>query len=419
MPISRVAVSNFKSFAEIDVALGPFTVLVGANGSGKSNFINIFRFVRDITRFGLDNAISLQGGSEYLRNIHIGATEALTIEIVSNDHVGFRRPAPRRGQIEVVVDATKYRFSITFHKRGSGYTIAEDVVTQDWRIFSRPDREHPARSVELGVGTMTLRNDKSRVRSTLSLSEEIEDLQERLMPPYLRDERGRRGSLLLEQPFLGFGPPWSRSLERIAIYDFDPKLPKKAVPITGKLDLEEDGSNLAIVLNGVLSKRANKSQFVNLLADLLPFVDNVGIEKFADTSLLFKLAERYGPRKYFPASLISDGTINVTALMVALFFEDSSVAIIEEPERNLHPSLISKVVNLMQEASRDARKQLLVSTHHPDLVGHARLEELLLLKRTDEGYSTVVRPAESKRVREFLKSELGVERMFAQNLLGL
>ncbi len=73
-----------------------------------------------------------------------------------------------------------------------------------------------------------------------------------------------------------------------------------------------------------------------MLKDLLPFVDDLNVEKFGDKSLLFKLRESYSENDYLPASMISDGTIHLTALIVALYFSKKGLTIIEEPERNIH-----------------------------------------------------------------------------------
>lgn len=85
MAINRIRLSNFKSFKDLDVELGKFNVFVGANASGKSNFIQIFRFIRDMTNHGIDNAISMQGGIEYLRNINLGQSEELSLEVTTDD----------------------------------------------------------------------------------------------------------------------------------------------------------------------------------------------------------------------------------------------------------------------------------------------------------------------------------------------
>src|SRR3972149_11404679 len=82
MTIKTIKVKNFKSFKELQVDLGKFNVLIGANASGKSNFVQVFKFLRDIESHGLDNAISLQGGPEYLTSLNIGVTEHLSVEVV-------------------------------------------------------------------------------------------------------------------------------------------------------------------------------------------------------------------------------------------------------------------------------------------------------------------------------------------------
>ena len=82
MAIKSIRVKNFKSFKDVEVHLGNFNVLIGANASGKSNFIHIIEFLRDIQRHGLENAISLQGGPEYLTNLNIGPDEGLFVEVV-------------------------------------------------------------------------------------------------------------------------------------------------------------------------------------------------------------------------------------------------------------------------------------------------------------------------------------------------
>jgi len=82
MTIKRIEIKNFKSFRHQKITLGQFNVLVGANASGKSNFLQIFKFISNIANHGLNNAISLQGGVEYLRNIQLAATEAFALKIV-------------------------------------------------------------------------------------------------------------------------------------------------------------------------------------------------------------------------------------------------------------------------------------------------------------------------------------------------
>jgi predicted ATPase len=139
------------------------------------------------------------------------------------------------------------------------------------------------------------------------------------------------------------------------------------------------------------------------------------VAKFADKSLLFSLRETFAKDKDLPATLISDGTINITALIVALYFEKKSIAVIEEPERNVHPYLISRIVAMMNEASR--QKQIIVTSHNPEVIRNADIADVHLVARDAEGFSTITKPADREDVKGFLQNEIGLEELFVHNLL--
>jgi len=414
MSIKRIEVKNFKSFKELKTDLGKFNVIIGANASGKSNFVHIFKFLRDITSSGLDNAVSLQGGVEYLRNMNIGASEPLSIKVVSDQEF---RLLGRRGLIGIKTYETMYEFALRFNKRGSGFRIAKDRLNLRCRFIRLEKKEKKIKEKEIfGEGEILISRSNGRVKIDLNIPPKVLLKKEDIFPPFLREEKLPEHTLLLETPYF-FIPPLENIFSETSIYDFDPKLPKKATPITGKAELEEDGSNLSIILKNITENREKRRKLFNLVKDLLPFVENLDVEKFADKSLLFKLKESYFKSQYLPASLISDGTINITALIVALYFERKIFVIIEEPERNIHPSLISKVVEMMKDASRTQEKQIVVTTHNPEFVKYTGLENILLVSRNEDGFSTLYRPADKEEVKTFLKNDIGIEELYIQNLL--
>lgn len=212
-------------------------------------------------------------------------------------------------------------------------------------------------------------------------------------------------------------PPLEWIFRGMKVYDFDPHLLKRAVPIMGKTDLEKDGNNLAIVIKKITEDPGKKVMFTRLLQDMLPFVHDVAVEKFMDMSLFLKIKEIYSKSKYIPASMVSDGTINICALIIALYFEERPVTIIEEPERNIHPYLISKLIEMLKDAS--STKQIIVTTHNPEMVKHVKIEDILLITRDQEGFSRLSRPGSKKEIRSFMEHEIGIEELFIQNLLGI
>ncbi|MGY4688173.1 AAA family ATPase, partial [Petrotoga sp. DB-2] len=73
------------------------------------------------------------------------------------------------------------------------------------------------------------------------------------------------------------------------------------------------------------------------------------------------------------------------------------------------------VVQMLKEASQ--KKQIIVTTHNPEMVRHTDLESILLISRDKEGFSTISRPFEKEEVKTFLKNEIGIEELYVQNLL--
>lgn len=420
MAIKKLTVTNFKSFKHLEVELGNFNILIGANASGKSNFIQIFKFLRDIVAFGLDNAISMQGGAGYFRNIKIGSTDGFSLEVASDDEYGFGVREKNKNRIGIEVCETICKFTIKFKTKGTGFEIAEDRLIQKCNFLRLEERDGKIREKEkLGQGEILYSKINGKINVDLKKTpSDIPIEKDDILPPYFRELEGKGlppKTLLLEQPFILLTFLVKNIFGDFSIYDFDPKLPKNATPITGKAELEEDGSNLAIILQNIIENKEKKRKFSNLMRELLPFVDKVDVERFAKKFLLFKLQECYFQDEYMPASLLSDGTINITALIIALYFEKKPLTIIEEPERNIHPHLISKIVSMMKDASK--KKQILVTTHNPEMVKHADLENILLVSRDKDGFSTVSKPADQEEVKTFLKNDIGIEDLYVQDLL--
>jgi predicted ATPase len=416
MPIREIAATNFKSFRELAFEPNDFNIIIGSNASGKSNLIQVFKFIRDIAKYGLNNAISLQGGVEYLRNTIIGPKEPLTFRILylleekREEIIGLKDTFPVSFEPYEIL----YEFALSFGDGGETYEISRDLLV----ITGTFSRSSASGKDMLGMGSLSLTRVEGSITSQVNSPEGFEFNDHELFPPYFQKRELPESWLIMNLPLSVPGIP---SLERIfrgmKVYDFDPWLLKRAVPIMGKTELEKDGSNLAIVIKNILEDPGKESEFLRLIRDMLPFVDEIAVEKFMDMSLFLKLKEVYSRNKYIPASMVSDGTINIMALIIALYFEKRPVTVIEEPERNIHPYLISKLVEMLKDASRT--KQIIVTTHNPEMVKHVELEDILLISRDSEGFSRVIRPGTKKEIRTFLEHEIGIEELFIQNLLGM
>lgn len=420
MKITKIEISNFKSFDNQSIHLNDFNLLVGANASGKSNLVQAFQFLRDIVNHGLENAISLQGGVEYLRNIKSEQSH-LSFRIIMQGEFkcwwSVRRDEDGipRSSLPIIIYKIDYKFSLQFHKKEGGHYIHQDRMTLTYSHAKLIDEEEKRDDSE------KLSIKFSNFGGELNIHSTDSDIEPALFmdgAPIFRNIPYDENALLIESPIVDlYVQSALDGFRNIGIYDFDPKLPKRPAPITGLSELEMNGSNLAIVLNNIMREKEDRRRFLNLFQDLLPFIRGIDVEKAVDKSIFFRLREEYAEKDGLPAFLISDGTVNIMALIIALYFEHKQVAIIEEPERNVHPYLISRVMDMFREASRS--KQILATTHNPEMVKHADLKNILLITRDDEGFSRITKPADSDEIKIFLENDIGVDDLFVQNLLGV
>ncbi len=414
MGIKKVEVSNFKSFGDLNIELGDLNVLIGANASGKSNFTQIFEFLRSLSTDELENLISTKGGVEYLSNINYGSSKTLTFKVVFSRQDAIKIHSSDYSFFFLPFETT-YELSLKLPEKGLRVEIEKECLTQkihinDSNVFNRDKTQKCAKLVickekakEKKV-EFTFDNQKPHVREYFEkLKSNVETVID-----YSHD------NMLIKSLYPTVHI--KRSLQRISLYDINTRKIKTIAPITGKFDLEEDGSNLSLVLKNIMNSKDNRRKFINLLTDLLPFAKAFKVEQGIDKSMHFKLQESYFEKTYLPSFLLSDGTINLTALIIALYFESKNLIIIEEPERYIHPQLISKVIEMIKEASKT--KQIILTTHHPEVVKHTGLENLLLVSRDEQGFSRISKPVDKDSVKAFLKNDIGIDDLFIDNFLS-
>jgi hypothetical protein len=427
MAICRLGASNFKSFRQLDAPLQPFQVLIGANAAGKSNFVQIFRLLRDVIQDGLEDAVSQQGGFSYLQNLRLDRSQPARIDLVLDDEHYLPILSRDNQPLGLKIEATEYSLSLCPGPAGAlkGLDVKEQLTYRGlWFLdeaaradissvkqavergqYRPPDLDRPLHPI--GPGTFTRRRSDGRTEQEMAIPEPH--------GMWSRLEVLSGASLLQHVPGFVYEKGKLKLFEGGAILDINPKLSKMAIPLAGKSRLSEDGGNLALILNRILSDAGDRRQFLNLLRYVLPHVADVRLDRVGD-NLVVNLSETFAADTYVPAAFLSDGTIQLCALIVALYFDARDPLLIEEPDRNIHPRIISRLIEMMRDASR--HKQIIVTTHNPEMVRHAGLDSLLLVSRDGDGFSQISRPADREEVRTFLAHEMGVEDLYIQDLLG-
>ncbi len=419
MQIKRIVVKNFKSFKELDIFPSKFNVLIGPNASGKSNFLSIFKFIRDIINMGLSNAISLQGGIDYLRNLYFGKDIKSTffkIEIDSSSQIcGMKKIFDKVIKMRSVSFDTA--FEIEYIEDAEEFRVIYDSLIQKFEFYETIN----GTDVSIGTGILEMFNNGNKIETNFINNTSFNITKDDIIPPLFVDVNyisvNLNKTLFIENQYnIPLPESVRKTLGNLSIYDLDPIQSRSISLVTGRAVLEDNGENIAIVLRKILADDESRRRLFNYIHYLLPFVQDIEVKKFLDKHLQIQVKEKYAPDVLVPASLLSSGSVFLISIIIALFFENKLITIFEEPGGRIHPYLISKIIEMMKDASNHI--QIFLTTHNPEIVKYAGLENIFYLTRTKEGFSSIAHLSTRSEIIQFMKNEIGIEELFIQNLLS-
>ncbi len=402
MNVESLHVENFKSIREVDVEFSDLNVFVGRNAAGKSNLFEVFQFLRDGKNEGLADAVQLQGGVEYLQNKRIQTEKRLLIEIDFSPDENFCREETADGETwESRTEDRNVSIELNFDREAYGVVRDDYTKAVVGHQIGSGGGQKSARSAEVTSNLFERPHTLTDFFGNENLSRKF----------YENFEDGSgwiAESIVFEAPEFG------------ATFDIRPKEITSESTLKGRTDLQPDGSNLALVIKKLLEDDDQKQKFLSLVSDVLPFVSDTKVEAMPDQSLFLEILEEFEPGQdqYIPAEMLSDGTLRVLALIYLLYFSDHEKIFIEEPGRNIHPSLIANLMLKVKDAAENTDKQIFLTTHNVEVVKYAPLESIRLVSRDDDGFTQVEQPAENERVQRFLDEGVRMDDMYTENLLG-
>jgi predicted ATPase len=349
LALDYITIRGFKSIASIDkLPLKSVNVVIGSNGSGKSNFIGLFAFLHAIREGRLRDYVIQAGGAE--RVLHFGSKTTRQIDV----HLSFGSEV---NQYDLVLSPT-----------------------QDDGLY--PSSE------------TTFFWDKSRFKSPYD---------ESLAPR----EQGREAGI--SDPQLKKTPSWVRArLGGWRLYHMHDTSTSSPMRKTAKVDdnkfLRPDGSNLAAFLYYLQEKdQTSYSLIRRTIQRVTPFFDDFRLEPSRLKPDDIKLEWRHkNSDQYFDSASFSDGTLRFIAL-ATLFLQPKeylpSVILVDEPELGLHPYAIEMLASLIRQASEST--QLIVSTQSSLLLDHFDPEDVLVANRKSGG--TQIERLEASRLKDWLE----------------
>jgi predicted ATPase len=326
MQLNRIRIVGFRSIADITLdAVAPYSVFAGPNGAGKSNLMDALVFVRTVVEFGAIAAVRQFGGFEQLHCYKFRTKKARTF--------GFF--------IDMYLDGQHVVYTMNLHDMDTVPVLEETLYSDGQPVM---------------------------VRSKGATPFEVNHF-----PPHMS------GLMLVP------GRRLHHYLVSIRLFRFDPlgaKEPDVASVNTNELD--GLGHNVATMLAALEQNRDIRASIMDWISMLVPGVECVTTERQRlDGRTVVKFKEE-GTKAFFPANLISDGTIYALCIMVAILSraETGGMTLIEEPERGIHPKAITELVSMMRDHATPEHP-FFVTTHSESVVRASRPEELWLVNKDD------------------------------------
>jgi predicted ATPase len=360
MRFTSLKLESWKNFKKVDVPLAGRVFIIGPNASGKSNLLEVFRFLHDLATQGggLAKAVSLREGMSKLRSLHATGNSAVEIEVGMKDSAG-------------VVWIYRLTFDTPSHK-STDVLVKSETVERNGQIVlnrpSEPDRTDPERLRQTAVEQVSA-NKEFRVIAEFFRSIRFMNLVPQLIregqtSPQVFPGQDPLGRDLLEQIRQTHKGPRIRRLKAIE------RVLRKAVPSFENLRLEEDGRgrpHLAVAFRHWRSTRATQRE-----------------------------------------SQFSDGTLRLIAMLWALQ-ENAGPLLLEEPEWSLHSGILEKLAPFIARMQREGGgRQVLVTTHSERILADPGIapEELLLIVPAPKGGSEIRPAARISVVEKAMRSGL-------------
>ncbi len=374
MKIESIRLKNFKSFRDAELTELPnFCVIVGANGTGKSTIFQVFGFLRDAMTSNVNVALAKLGGSRGFREVRSRNSKG-PIEIELKFRAGKESPL------------TTYFLQIN-EKHGKA------VVEREILKYRRGSSGQPWHFLDFSRGKGTA------VTNELETVKDVKELNREEQPLKSPDILAIKGLAQFERfpAVMALG----NLIENWHISDFHISKARPEQETGYAEHLSREGENLSLVIEYLYNnKKETFDKILSLLKMRVPGINQVESKTTEEGRVLLKFQDG-AFEDPFLARYVSDGTIKMLAYLTLLYDpHPHPLLCVEEPENQLYPKLLWELAEEFRGyANRGG--QVFVSTHSPDFLNAARLEEVFWLVKKD-GYTQVRRAKENEQLATYM-----------------
>lgn len=336
---TRIYLENWRNFTRADTALERRTFLLGPNASGKSNLLDVFRFLHDLVAVGggFQSAVGKRGGVSSLRCLAARRYSDIVIHVSAGEANG-----------------NTWEYELHFTQDN----LRRPVIRKEWvakggtDLLIRPDEKDHGDPERLTQTYLEQVNVNKEFREVADFFASVRYLH--IVPQLVREPDRSVGKT--NDPFGG---------------DF----------------LEQ------IARTSEKTRQARLRRILDALRVAVPQIKELELARdVRGTPHLRGKYEHWRPQGAWQAEdQFSDGTLRLMGLLWAIL-DGNGPLLLEEPELSLHPEVVRHIPQMFARIQRRTGRQVIVSTHSSDLLQDEGigLDEVLLLEPGDEGTSVRV-----------------------------
>lgn len=362
--ITKIQIINFKSIKVADVNLKSLNILIGANGAGKSNFINCFKMLNKIYNQDLRTYVSEQAGVNNVLYFGRKKSEKLSFKVFF-DNINYYN-------VRLIPD-TKNAFFLEAEENGFNKDYNSLEKKPNWHI-----------------------EESSQGLRESQIKEQINQNRYKYLNKYLNSFR---------------------------VYHFhDTSASARVKDLSLVADnrfLREDGANLAAFLYHLQKKYPPNFKLIEAtIKSIAPFFKKFNLIPSAENKKYIALEwqDVNGSDTLFDASNLSDGTLRMMCLTTLLLQPElPQTIIIDEPELGLHPFAINKLAGLLRIASK--KTQIIISTQSVNLIDNFEPEDIIVVDRDKKEEQSIFRSLKPRELDKWLQ-DYSLGEIWDKNLIG-
>ncbi len=403
--LTRVEVRNFKSLRDVNVPLSNFHVLVGANGSGKSSFLDVFLFMRDLLNEGLQEALRKRKvkWEELVFNGLEGLPIQFTFEAKLPDSI-------HEGSKLGVFDSIRYKVQL-YWRNGranidweSGHLFKSSNPPTQWRnpesspinhahLHSLHDAGQPNLEAITGIEILNRSGTERCEILTILPTDKLDVINYRFASEVLAlgeipEDLGKfRALSWLKSEFKKFIQPINIESDVI----------NKAGMEGSEGIVTPDGSNLPWLIDSLRSNYPDRYEmWLDHVKGVLPQIETIRTVEREDQDVKF-LIIKYKEGNEVKSWMVSDGTLRILLLTIIPYHRDlQGLFLIESPDTEINPQAIQSVMDSLRSVYEG---QVLVTTHSPEAVNCVKKNELLIFTKDSSGATEIVSGTEHPYLR--------------------